>query len=118
MTTTPITPTEFDLSDIEAVRKELTDSVTSRSQYTGLYADSTGERIRSASRIAFLASRIAWLESTVIQRAEWDAKFCRPDCDHSDRACCDTTQVGCVALGDVDEEAGRPRSRCCASCNH
>lgn len=65
-----MTTTEFDLSDINAVRAELITSVTMESIHTGLTAQTRPERIRSASRIAFLASRIAWMEATAAETEE------------------------------------------------
>lgn len=66
----PDTTGFLDLGDIAQVRQELVESIADDqyAKYVGLTAESRSERIRSASRIAFLASRLAWLESVELDR--------------------------------------------------
>lgn len=51
----------FDLDEPVQLIAQLRSSVADRGPYVGLNAESRMERARSASRIAFLASRVAWL---------------------------------------------------------
>jgi hypothetical protein len=70
-------PDRLDIDDLQAVRADLTVSVNSRSTHTGLYAESTADRAIAASRIAWLATRVAWLEGVELyaqlRAAEIDA---------------------------------------------
>ena len=61
---------DLDTDSIESIRRELAASVTMTSGSTGLHARDGAERARSASRIAFLASRMAWLEACAMQAAQ------------------------------------------------
>lgn len=65
-----VDPTDIvDENDLEAVRKELIDSVTSEGDY-GLTSQQRSQRIRMASRIIWLANRIVWLENHENLKAE------------------------------------------------
>lgn len=66
-----VDPTEqLDIDDLDALRKELRESAAYRGEITGLDCNRRGERIRTASRIAWLANRIAWLEACEVIRAD------------------------------------------------
>lgn len=65
-----VDPTDIvDENDLEAVLKELIDSVTSAGAY-GLASPLRSRRIRMASRVIWLANRIVWLENVENLRAE------------------------------------------------
>lgn len=66
---------KLDVDDLAALRKELTDTVTMDSEATGLSSARRGERIRTAARIAWLASRIGWLEACEVIKADDEAKW-------------------------------------------
>lgn len=60
----PATEGFVDLDEPAQIRDEITDSAVHYDKLTGMYAEKRAERIRAANRIAFLASRLAWLETT------------------------------------------------------
>jgi len=65
-----VDPTDVvDENDLEAVLKELIDSVTSGGAY-GLTSPLRSRRIRMASRVIWLANRIVWLENLEYLKAE------------------------------------------------
>ncbi|MQA14983.1 MAG: hypothetical protein GEV09_12650 [Pseudonocardiaceae bacterium] len=65
-------PERLDLDNIEQVRAQLVKSVQSfnpnADRFVGLHADSGAERLRSASQISLLASRLAMLEAIELRR--------------------------------------------------
>lgn len=63
--------TEFDQDSIESIRAELIATVTS----DGLLDDSRPMRARNAARVAWLASRLAWLESSEEHFDQLRAKY-------------------------------------------
>lgn len=67
----------LDLNSTEAVRKELIELVLRTDQY-GLIG-TRANRMMTAARVAFLASRLSWLESSQLLREEFKAKYERVD---------------------------------------
>lgn len=65
----------LDVDDLDALRKELTETVTMDSGSTGLLSTRRGERIRTTARIAWLASRIGWLEACEVSQADDEARW-------------------------------------------
>lgn len=71
-----VDPSEkLDVDDLDALRKELTETVTMDSGSTGLLSTRRGERIRTTARIAWLASRIGWLEACEVSRADDEIRY-------------------------------------------
>ncbi len=64
-----VEPGTLDLDSIEAVRDDLIASVTAASGSCSLHASSAVHRMIAASRIAWLASRLAWLEASDLDSA-------------------------------------------------
>lgn len=64
---------KYDMDDAQSVRDELEESVTHVHEHTGIHAASATERTRAAARVAFLASRLAWLEVAELHDAERQA---------------------------------------------
>lgn len=62
---------DLDLDDPAAILAEIQATATSTSKY-GIRGEHPEDRIRDAARIAFLASRFVWLESsqTLIRRLD------------------------------------------------
>lgn len=63
----PSTEGFVDLDEPAQIRDEITESAVHYDKLTGMYAEKRAERIRAANRIAFLASRLAWLEATELR---------------------------------------------------
>lgn len=59
----------LNLDDVNALREELAATVRDTGNY-GLHSNQRGFRIREASRVAWLATRIAWLEATDVIKTD------------------------------------------------
>jgi hypothetical protein len=100
-----VDPTEvLDINDKEAVLRELASSAKlDNSPLVGLQATDPHERIRSAVRVGFLASRLAWLETCALLKE-------RP------MRCGNCRQPGLTCSWSQNPAGGE--GDCCADCSH
>jgi hypothetical protein len=106
----------LDLDSIDAVRAELVNIATATGDHS-LASPNRSNRILYASKIASLASRLNWLESTRMFREEWKARM-----DGEKRRTGETC-VGCGTAASAcswSQNPGHPLTRgdCCIDCMH